>query len=82
MRMIRLPLVFLWTSFYTTFRRIINHFRSVDNYMLKSDEESIEILLKTDVDKAKFQTEIDKLVNEDSKSREVFINNRKITISI
>lgn len=65
-----------------TFDIILKHFKSVDNYIVKSDDENIELLLKNEEDKAKFQNEIDKLVRENSKSREIVINNKSITISI
>ena len=65
-----------------TFDIILKHFKSVDNYIVKSDEEHIELLLKNEEDKAKFQHEIDKLVRENSKSREIIINDKSITISI
>ncbi|KUY29789.1 hypothetical protein [Elizabethkingia ursingii] len=61
---------------------MLKHFISINEYVVKTDEENIEDLLKTDEDKATFQKAIDELVRGDMKSRQVSINNKEITISI
>lgn len=65
-----------------TFNIIIKHLKTVDDYVVKSDEESIEKLLKTDEDKAKFRNEIDNLIKNNTKTKNIRINNKNITISI
>ena len=65
-----------------TFKIIIKHLKTVDDYVVKSDDESIEKLLKTDEDKAKFRNEIDNLIRNNTKSKNIRINNKNITISI
>lgn len=59
-----------------------NFFILADSYMLKSDEEMINELLKTDQDKAKFYQELNNMIRENEVSRVIEINNKKITISI
>lgn len=65
-----------------TFSIIYSHFKTVDNYVVKSDDDSFEILMKSEQNKAKFQNEVDKLISENKGSRKIEINNKHITISI
>ncbi len=65
-----------------TFSLILKHLRTIDNYVVKSDDENIEMLLENDSDKVKFQNAIDRLISENAKSEQIEIKNRKITISI
>ncbi|MCT3735605.1 hypothetical protein [Elizabethkingia occulta] len=62
---------------------LLKHFQSITNYMVKSDEENIEILLKTDKDKVLFQNTVDRLMKDHDKTEEkIKINDKEITISI
>lgn len=61
---------------------IYTHFKTVENYVVKSDDESFEILMKSEQNKAKFQNEVDKLIRENKGSRKIEIDNKHLTISI
>lgn len=64
------------------FDLILKHFKSINNYVVKSNDENIEMLLENDTDKVKFQHAIDQLLKDNGKSREVNIKNKNVTISI
>lgn len=68
--------------FSLSFGLILNHLKSINNYVIKSDDENIEFLLENDTDKVKFQNAIDQLLKDNEKSRKVNIKNKNITISI
>jgi hypothetical protein len=61
---------------------ITRHFKSLDDFVIKSDEENIDILLKNPKDKVKFQHAIDDLLKDNQKSKTLEINDKQITISI
>lgn len=61
---------------------ITRHFKSLDDFVIKSDEENIDILLKNPKDKVKFQHAIDELLKDNQKSKTLEINDKQITISI
>ena len=64
------------------FRNLFQELRSIDKFIVKSDEQDIENLLKNDSDKIKFQKTIDKMIRENRKTDTVRINHRDIKISI
>lgn len=73
----------IWLKIGTTIRIIIEQLLSINKYIVKSDEENLNELLKTEDDKRKFRDAIDELQNNESvKSKTVYINKRNITISI
>lgn len=61
---------------------ITRHFKSLDDFVIKSDEENIDILLKNPKDKVKFQHAIDDLLKDNQKSKTLELNDKQITISI
>lgn len=65
-----------------TFNLALKHFKLINNYIVKSDEENIELLLENEKDKVKFQQAIDEMFKEGRQSAEVEINNKNITISM
>lgn len=72
----------LLNIFSLSFGLILKHLKSINNYVVKSDDENIDFLLAKDSDKVKFQNAIDQLLKDNVKSREVNIKNKNITISI
>lgn len=64
------------------FRNLFQELRSIDKFIVKSDEQDIENLLRNDSDKIKFQKTIDKMIRENRKTDTVRINHRDIKISI
>ena len=58
------------------------HFKSIDRFIVKNDEDAIESLLKNEDDKIKFRQEVDQLIRENGDSKVIHINNKDITISI
>ena len=73
----------IWLKIETTIRIIVDQLLSINKYIVKSDEENLNELLKTDDDKRIFRDTIDELQKNDSvKSKTVLINSKNITISI
>ncbi len=70
------------SSICSTVILITRHFKSLDDFVIKSDEENIDILLKNPKDKVKFQHAIDELLKDNQKSKTIEINDKQITISI
>lgn len=64
------------------FRNLFMELRSIDKFIVKSDEQDIENLLRDDSDKIKFQKTVDKMIRENRKTDTVHINHRDIKISI
>lgn len=65
----------------SVFRLIFNEFRSIDNLIVKSNEENLESLLEKPEDKLKFQKAVDEVIKESS-TKDITINGKNITISI
>lgn len=68
--------------FSLSFSLILKHLKSINNYVVKSDDENIEFLLENETDKVKFQNAVDQLLKDNQKSRKINIKNKNITISI
>lgn len=64
-----------------TFNIFFNQLKSVNNLMVKSNDENLEQLLESPEDKAKFQRAVDE-ISKKSTSTEVILNGRNVTISI
>jgi hypothetical protein len=60
----------------------LRHFKSLNEILVKSDEENIDILLKKPEDKVKFQHALDDLLRERQTSKTINLDDRQITISI
>jgi len=67
--------------FSSIFRLIFKEFRSIDNLIVKSNDENLESLLKKPEDKLKFQKAVDEVIKESS-TKDININGKNITISI
>jgi len=63
-------------------KSIVEHFKRIDNYIVKTDEENINELLKDSKDKIEFEKAVDDLLKSDKKSKEIYINGKNILISI
>jgi len=72
----------VFNIFSLSFSLILKHLKSINNYVVKSDDENIEFLLENETDKVKFQNAVDQLLKDNKRSREVNIKNKNITISI
>lgn len=59
----------------------IDQFRSLNDHMVKSDDENLEKLLKNPEDRVKFQRAIDEVTTK-TPSKEINLNGKNITISI
>lgn len=64
------------------FDSYIAHLFSIDDFMIKSDEEQIDDLLKNPSDRVIFNKTIDELQRSTIKSKTIILNNKQITISI
>ena len=65
----------------SVFKLIFNEFRSIDNLIVKSNDENLESLLEKPEDKLKFQKAVDEVIKESS-TKDITINGKNITISI
>lgn len=74
--------LFEYLNIVTLASLIFNHFKTIDNYVVKSDEENIDLLLKNDRDKNEFEKTIDEMLREGKRSKDITLNNKNITISI
>lgn len=63
-------------------RNLFHELCSIDKFIVRSDEQDVENLLKNDSDKIKFQKTVDKMIRENKKTDTVRINHRDIKISI
>lgn len=61
---------------------IYRHLKSIDKYVIKSDDEDVEHLLIDQANKMKFQQEVDQLIRENNSTRSFKVGNKDITISI
>jgi hypothetical protein len=61
---------------------VYNHILSIDDYVVKSDEENIEKLLENPRDRIRFEETVDELLKENKKSKKVEIKDKEVTISI
>lgn len=66
----------------STLNAISNHIMSINKFIVKSDEEDLEMLLKNDDDRIAFQKKVDNMLRENKKSDTVKINDRIVTISL
>ena len=64
------------------FDSYITHLFSIDDFMIKSDEEQIDELLKNPSDRVLFNKTIDELQRSPIKSKTIILDNKQITISI
>ena len=65
-----------------SFNFVLSYFASINDYIVKSDDEDIENLLERNIDKVKFQNAIDELLKENKTTKQITIKNRSVTISI
>lgn len=68
-------------TFSSIIRLIFKEFRSIDNLIVKSNDENLESLLQKPEDKLKFQKAVDEVIKKSS-TKDININGRNITISI
>ncbi len=68
-------------TFSSFFRLIFKEFRSIDNLIVKSNDENLESLLEKPEDKLKFEKAVDEVI-KGSSTKDININGRNITISI
>ncbi len=61
---------------------IANYLKSLDNYVVKSDEENVEKLLRNSNDRIEFEKTIDEMIKNNIKTKDVTLNNKNIKISI
>ncbi|WP_294280863.1 hypothetical protein [uncultured Chryseobacterium sp.] len=61
---------------------LFTQLRSIDRFMVKSDEQDIADLLSNEKDKIEYQKKIDQMVRENIKQDTIKIKNRNITISL
>lgn len=69
------------TKMFFVFKLIYNQVRTINDLIIKSDDENLEKLLEHPEDKVKFQKAIDEVM-KDSSSKDITLNGKKITISI
>jgi hypothetical protein len=62
------------------FKLIVIKAKSVEELMVRTDDENLEKLLKTPADKVRFQKAIDHL-SRDLNSQEIILNGKNVTIS-
>lgn len=76
-------MVFQMFNFAAVFKSILIHLKSLDKYIIKDNDETLDILLQKDADKVKFQNAVEDLLKDNNKEpRTVNLNSRTITISI
>lgn len=61
---------------------LFTQLRSIDKFMVKSDEQDIADLLSNEKDKIEYQKKIDQMVQQNIKQDTIKIKNRNITISL
>jgi hypothetical protein len=66
---------------FLAFKLIYNQVKTINDLMIKSDDENLEKLLERPEDKVKFQKAVDEVM-KDSVSKNVVLNGKNITISI
>lgn len=59
---------------------IFNQIKSINDLMVKTDDENLEKLLEKPEDKVKFQKAIDNVL-KDSVSQDIILNGKNVTIS-
>lgn len=69
-------------AFNIAFALILKKLKEIDNYIVKSDDEEIDKLLKNDQDKLTFQMAVDDLLRNNKKTKDIKINKKTVTISI
>lgn len=69
------------TKMFVVFKLIYNQVKTINDLMIKSDDENLEKLLERPEDKVKFQKAIDEVM-KDSISKDITLNGKNITISI
>ena len=74
--------LFYALGIWTVLHLLVKHFKSIKNYVMKTEEEEIESLLKTEEDKIKFQNTIDSMLRNNIKTKKININNKEIEIMI
>ena len=67
---------------YFTIESIANYLNSLNQFMVKSDDENLEKLLKDPKDQVKFQKAIDEIMKDNDKIKELKLNGKNIKISI
>lgn len=72
----------MFKSLLDFFDSYITHLFSIDDFMIKSDEEQIDELLKNPSDRVIFNKTIDELQRSTIKSKTIILNNKQIKISI
>ncbi|MBQ0907498.1 hypothetical protein KBJ98_02150 [Flavobacterium sp. F-328] len=65
----------------SVFNVMINEFRSINDLIVKSNDENLESLLQKPEDKLKFQKAVDEVIKESS-TKDITLNGRNITISV
>lgn len=66
----------------STIEILLHHLKSVNRYIVKSDEQEIACLLNNEKDKIAFQKKIDEMLKQNKKSAVLQIKNREIKISL
>ncbi len=69
------------TKMFFVLKLIFNQVKTINELIIKSDDENLEKLLERPEDKVKFQKAIDEVM-KDSISKDVTLNGKNITISI
>lgn len=72
----------MFKSLIDFFDSYIIHLFSIDDFMIKSDEEQIDELLKNPSDRILFNKTIDELQRSTIKSKTIILNNKQITINL
>lgn len=65
----------------SVFSVMINEFRSINDLIVKSNDENLESLLQKPEDKLKFQKAVDEVIKESS-TKDITLNGKNITISV
>ena len=74
--------LFYALGIWTVLDLLVKHFKSIKNYVMKTEEEERESLLKTEEDKIKFQNTIASMLRNNIKTKKININNKEIEITI
>ncbi|WP_163408662.1 hypothetical protein [Flavobacterium ajazii] len=69
------------TKMFFVFKLLYDQVKTINDLMIKSDDENLEKLLEKPEDKVKFQKAIDEVM-KDSTSKDITLNGKNITISI
>lgn len=69
------------TKMFFVLKLLYDQVKTINDLMIKSDDENLEKLLERPEDKVKFQKAIDEVM-KDSISKDITLNGKNITISI